>query len=126
MAENTVRQTEEKKSIKRTGAFSLLNKVINTRGLFDEGVPVTVLPKILFVAALLIVYIGNTHYAERTIRKTEKLKVKVDDLRAHYTTLKSDLMYATKQSEVARRVEAFGLEESLQPPYKLEVSEDEY
>jgi hypothetical protein len=45
----------------------------------------------------------------------------VEDLRADYTTLKSDVMFASKQSEVARRVKPLGLKESLNPPFKIVV-----
>ncbi|MFM8741301.1 MAG: FtsL-like putative cell division protein, partial [Cytophagales bacterium] len=45
-----------------------------------------------------------------------------EDLRADFTTLKSDVMFASKQSEVARRVKSMGLVESLTPPYKIVVT----
>jgi hypothetical protein len=50
----------------------------------------------------------------------------VEDLRADYTTLKSDLMFSSKQSEVARKVKEYGLKETLTPPYKVVVNKDEY
>jgi len=76
--------------------------------------------------ALGLLYISNTHYAEKTVRKINSIQAEVEDLRADYTTLKADLMFASKQSEVARKVNAFGLKESLKPPYKIEVKEGEY
>ena len=54
------------------------------------------------------------------------MQIEVEDLRADYTTLKADLMFSSKQSEVARKVQAFGLKESLIPPYKVVVEEGEY
>lgn len=120
MAENTLKQEKERRNL-----FGVLENIIKAKGLFDEGVPVKMLPKIIFLAAILIFYIGNSHYADRSIRKIEKLKVRVDDLRADYTTLKAEVMYSSKQSEVARRVKALGLEESLQAPYKIKVTENE-
>lgn len=71
-------------------------------------------------------YISNTHYADKTVRRINELQAEVEDLRADYTTTKADLMFASKQSEVARKVSAFGLKESLKPPYKIVVNEDEY
>ena len=50
----------------------------------------------------------------------------VEDLRADYTTLKAEYMLSGKQSEVAKSVSDMDLEESLVPPKKIEVSEDEY
>ena len=106
--------------------FSFFEKRFKLDGYFEEGFPVEHLPKIFFVMALGLFYIGNTHYAEKTVRRINQVQTDVEDLRADYTTLKSDLMFASKQSEVARKVKALGLKESLTPPYKIEVEEGEY
>jgi Bacteriodetes cell division protein (FtsL-like) len=83
-------------------------------------------PKIAFVMVLGLFYIGNTHYAEKTVRKINNVQAEVEDLRADYTTMKSDLMFASKQSEVAKKVKEFGLQESLEPPHKIVVENGEY
>jgi hypothetical protein len=75
---------------------------------------------------LCLLYIGNSHYAEKTIRRIDRTQSEVEDLRADFTTLKSDVMFASKQSEVARRVKSMGLEESLKPPFKVVVEKGEY
>ena len=106
--------------------FSAIERRLKLESYFEEGFPVHYLPKVLFVLALGLIYIGNTHYAEQTVRKINLLQIEVEDLRADYTTLKADLMFSSKQSEVARKVKAFGLEESLTPPYKVVVEEGEY
>lgn len=106
--------------------FSAIEKRLKLESYFEEGFPVHYLPKILFVLVLGLIYIGNTHYAEQTVRKINIMQVEVEDLRADYTTLKADLMFSSKQSEVARKVKAFGLKESLIPPYKVVVEEGEY
>ncbi|GAB3289647.1 FtsL-like putative cell division protein [Hymenobacter tenuis] len=101
--------------------FSLLERVTRLDGLFREGLPVRFLPHLLFVMFLTLVYIGNTHYATRMNRSIQKLKLETEDLRADYTTLKSDYMEASKQSEVARKVAAYGLMESSSPPFRISV-----
>jgi hypothetical protein len=101
--------------------FSVVEKVVNVDGLFRDGVPVRFLPHTLFVMFLILVYIGNTHYAARMNRSMQKLKIETEDLRADYTTLKSDYMEASKQSEVARKVAAYGLMESSSPPFRITV-----
>jgi len=106
--------------------FSGIEKKLKLETYFEEGFPVHYLPKIFFVMVLALIYIGNTHYAEETVRKINILQVEVEDLRADYTTLKADLMFSSKQSEVARKVKPFGLKESLIPPYKVVVEESEY
>lgn len=106
--------------------FSGIEKKLKLESYFEEGFPVQYLPKIFFVIALGLIYIGNTHYAEQTVRQINMIQVEVEDLRADYTTLKSDLMFSSKQSEVARKVKPFGLKESLTPPFKVVVEEGEY
>ncbi|WP_232066293.1 FtsL-like putative cell division protein [Hymenobacter sp. BT18] len=101
--------------------FSLLDRVSSMDGLFRDGLPVRYLPHVLFVMFLTLVYIGNTHYALRMNRSIQKLKLETEDLRADYTTLKSDYMEASKQSEVARKVAAYGLVESSSPPFRITV-----
>ncbi|OGX89029.1 hypothetical protein BEN49_01530 [Hymenobacter coccineus] len=93
----------------------------NVDGLFREGLPVRYLPHLLFVMFLTLLYIGNTHYGNRMSRSIQRLKQETEDLRADYTTLKSDYMEASKQSEVARKVAAFGLVESSSPPFRIQV-----
>jgi hypothetical protein len=109
-----------------SGLFSALERKLKLESYFEEGFPVKYLPKILFVMLLGILYISNTHHAEKTVRAIHAIQAEVEDMRADYTTLKSDLMYASKQSEVARRVREYGLKESLTPPYKVSVEKGEY
>lgn len=116
-------KTERPKGI---SLFHLLDKYTRMDVLFQDGLPVRYLPYILYLMVVTLFYIGNTHYAEKTIRKIDKIKVETEDLRADYTTLKSDYMEASKQSEVARNVESAGLVESSSPPYQIEVYGEEY
>lgn len=106
--------------------FSGLEKKLKLESYFESGFPVMYLPKILFAVLLSMLYISNTHYAEKATRRIDKMQTEVEDLRADYTTLKADIMYASKQSEVARRVKEIGLKESLNPPFKVVVDRSEY
>jgi hypothetical protein len=130
MTENKfkINPTTKSKSEGSSGSslFSGIEKRLKLESYFEEGFPVKYLPKILFIMFLGLLYISNTHHAEKTVRKINTIHTEVEDLRADYTTLKSDLMFASKQSEVARKVKAFGLQESLRPPFKIEVEEGEY
>ncbi|SMB91451.1 hypothetical protein SAMN00120144_0686 [Hymenobacter roseosalivarius DSM 11622] len=101
--------------------FTLLERITRMDGLFREGLPVHYLPHVLFIMFLTLLYIGNTHYGYRMNRNIQKLKLETEDLRADYTTLKSDYMEASKQSEVARKVAAYGLVESSSPPFRITV-----
>jgi FtsZ-binding cell division protein ZapB len=59
------------------------------------------------------------------IRKIDKMQVEVEELRADYTSLKSEYMFASKQTEVARKVKKLGLKESYTPPNKI-IDDVEY
>lgn len=128
MSENKFRIGKYDKNPSGGGSsiFATLERKIRLETYFEEGFPVKYLPKILFVLLLSLIYISNTHYAEKTTRKINQLQTEVEDIRADYTTLKADLMFASKQSEVARKVKVMGLKESLNPPYKIIVKKGEY
>ncbi|MCE7864891.1 MAG: hypothetical protein DYG99_15240 [Bacteroidetes bacterium CHB5] len=119
-------RVKERTATAGSSIFSGLEKRMKLEAYFEEGFPVQYLPKVLFVVLLSLIYISNTHFAEKTTRKIDKIQTEVEDLRADYTTLKADIMYASKQSEVARRVKEMGLKESLNPPYKVVVDGSEY
>lgn len=128
MAENKLKieNNTEGKSSSGTTVFSGLERRLKLESYFEEGFPVKHLPKILFGMFLSLIYISNTHYAEKTTREINRAQSEVEDLRADFTTLKADVMFASKQSEVARRVKELGLKESVKPPYKIVIEEGEY
>lgn len=111
---------------KGTSIFHLLDRYTRVDAIFHDGLPVKFLPYVLYIMGITLFYIGNTHYAEKTIRKIDRIKSETEDLRADYTTLKSDYMEASKQSEVARNVAPAGIIESSSPPYQIQVDGDEY
>ena len=123
MGENTVRVNKSK--VSQEGIFSYLQRRLSINSLFDEGIPVNYLHKILFLTLIAIIYIANNHWAERMIRKIDKMQVEVEELRADYTSLKSEYMFASKQTEVARKVKKLGLKESFTPPNKI-IDDIEY
>lgn len=123
MPENSYKIEHKKRG---RSIFAWFEDLLNMDVLREHGIPVKYLPYFLYVAAFTILYIGNSHHGEETIRKIDKLEVQVEDLRADYITLKSDYMYERLQSEVAKKVAGSGLKESQQPPSKIEVEKGEY
>lgn len=81
---------------------------------------------ILFLVGLGLIHVGNTHLAERTIRKINKTEKELQELRWESMTLKSNLMYERKQSELAKKLKATGIEELKEPPKKIVVGKREY
>lgn len=133
MAKNTIKATPQveepiEQDVKPSGkgVFSIVDKYIPVGHIFNEGLPVQYVPKVLFFAFMMMLYIANAHYADKLVRKTSRLNSEVNDLRADFTTLKADLMFKSKQSEVAKQVESLGLEESTEPPIKITEKQREY
>jgi len=79
------------------------------------------LPYILFLGLMAIFYIANGYYADDKIREENRTTNELKELRSEYISVKSDLMFASKQSEVAKSAEALGLKEPVVPPMKIEV-----
>lgn len=105
--------------------FGRVERVFRIDTSFERGLPTRFVPYILYFTIVGMFYIGNSHYAERMIRRMDQLEREVEDLRANYTTLKASYMYESKQSQVAKRARKLGLEESATPPYKIIVPTDE-
>ena len=89
--------------------------------ILTKQVIVKQLPFIIFLSFLAGIYIGNRYHAEKVIRDLTKLQNEVKDFRAQAITSASELMFISKQSEVVKMVQEdqLGLEESVEPPYKI-------
>jgi hypothetical protein len=69
-----------------------------------------------------MIYIGNRHSAENNIRKIEALKKEVKELSWDFKTIKADLMFQSRQTEVITKVDSLlGLKVSVEPPIKLKA-----
>jgi hypothetical protein len=82
------------------------------------------LPFVLFLFALAVVYIANRHYTESVVRDIDRVATEVKVLSWEYKTLQADLMLKSTQSEIASKVEVFGLKVLVEPPVKIKVNED--
>jgi hypothetical protein len=79
------------------------------------------LPYLLFLAVLAILYIGNSYYAEKNIRKIEKKQKELRELRYEYVNIKSQLLQKSRASKVATSLSKKGIKESTVPPKKIIV-----
>ena len=80
------------------------------------------IPFFLFLAVLAVLYIYNGHYADKVVRNISKTSKELKELQYEYKTLKSEVMFRSKQSELAKAVEPFGLKELTVPPVVLKDS----
>jgi cell division protein FtsL len=77
------------------------------------------IPFFLFLALLAVIYIYNGHYADKIVRNISKTNTELKELQYEYKTLKSEVMFRSKQSELAKAVVPFGLKELTMPPLLL-------
>ena len=77
------------------------------------------LPYFLFLAMLAVLYIYNGHYSDNIIRNIGKTNRELQELQYEYKTLRSEVMFRSKESELAKAVEPFGLKELTMPPVML-------
>lgn len=79
-------------------------------------------PFFLFLAILAIIYIYNGHFADKTIRNINRTAKEVKELQYEYKTVKSEVMFRSKQSELSKAVEPLGLRELVVSPIVLNGS----
>lgn len=124
---NKIREPQEERTQgkKRSGSVGkTVQNVLGGNFLSREGA-VRLLPYFLFLTILLMFYIANTYYAERTERDIQSLRKSLKELRNEYITTRSELMNQSQQSEVARRLEAIDINESRVPPVKVIKKKEE-
>ncbi|GAA4197166.1 hypothetical protein GCM10022289_04010 [Pedobacter jeongneungensis] len=104
---------------------SFISKLFND-GLVSKEAATDALPYLCFLALLGMVYIANSHFAVNNVRRIDKLNKEVKELRWEYKSLKADLMFKSKLTEVAKKVDTLGIKELIEPPKKIIVKSDEY
>lgn len=105
---------------KKSGLIKSLNTVFSGTFLSNESVLKHV-PFLLFLSVIAILYIANGYWADDKVRQVNKISAQLKELRSEYISTKSDLMFVSKQSEVARTAEKLGLKEPVTPPMKIVV-----
>jgi len=82
-------------------------------------------PYFLFLFGLALFYIGNNYVAQSKFKKIDSISRELKDLHDEHISTKSDLMYFTKKSEVARRLQNIEIKEATNPPYKIYIIKKE-
>ena len=91
--------------------------------LFNYQSIVKNIPFILFLSLLAIAYIFNGHYSDKLMMKTTAVEKNVKELEYEYKTIKSEVIFRSKPSEIARAVEPLGLKELKEPPVVIEIED---
>jgi hypothetical protein len=118
--QNAAPETETRK-----GFAAFLNKTAPSANL-DHDRLFKAIPFILFLVFLAMVHISNNHSGENKIRRIERMEKEMKEYRWEYMTTKSEMMLKSRQSELARLVEANGIKELRTPPQKIVIKKDEH
>lgn len=122
---NKLREEKEEKPLsEQQEAPKKRGKLIELVDLkLGKGEVRSMFPFIFFLAGLAIIHIYNSNQAIKVVRKCDDLTLEIKETRAEYISVKSELMFRSKQSQVSKRLEGTGLKELKQPPYKITETE---
>lgn len=130
MADETINTVESEKEVepKSQGKFQrIVEGALQLFGLEDFISYAQVMHNFFFVTA--IVFIGvleifNTHLAVRLNRSINKKQDIIKELRWEYMNVKTEMNQKSKQSELQKIVEPYGLKSLQEPPKKIEINKD--
>ena len=126
--ENQLLEEQKKPALKNAeqGSTTVFFRKLFIEGVVSKQAAMEMLPYIIFLCVLVMIYIANSHMAEKNIRNIDKLGKEVKELSWEYKSLKADLMFKSKMTEVAKKVDTLNLKELIEPPKKLVISKNEY
>lgn len=82
------------------------------------------LPFFLFLSLLAVVYIYNGHKADKLARDITRTTRELKELQYEYKTVKGEVLFRSKQSELVKAVAPLGLKELASPPVIIEDKGD--
>lgn len=112
MQEQTVKERDLQSAPVKTG----WKKWLNYHAIVKQ------VPFFLFLALLAVIYIYNGHYADKMTRNINATDKEVKELEYEYKTVKSEVMFRSQQSELAKAVAPLGLKELVSSPVVLSDS----
>lgn len=118
MEKNVLTTKDKKKDLQREKllngkrpTWARLN--INTFYLFDN------IHFIFYLTLLGIVYIGNSHFAMKTVKEIKEAQSELERMNWENNSKKSKLTYERMQSELTDKVRPLGLVELEESPHKI-------
>ncbi len=108
--------SESTKNIESNAFLKEWKKVFNYRWIVSN------IPFFLFLAGLAVLYIYNGHMADKLVRKIAVSEKNIKELEYEYKSVKADVIYRSKASELVKAVEPLGLREPKQPPVVLNAT----
>jgi cell division protein FtsL len=96
-----------------SGNKNILKRLLGTKWLVQN------LFFVVFLAFLAIAYIANNHWADKTIRNISKTQRALKELKFEYKTLKSEVIFKSRETELIKAAEPLGLSISKESPVRL-------
>jgi len=109
------------KDKKKKHASTRIGELLSIQNYVSSEAVLRNFPFLLFLVGLTMLYIGNIHFAERTVRSIYHTEKQFKEMKWEYMSTKAELMYKSKQSQVAKMVEPLGLKELTSPPKVLKA-----
>lgn len=101
-------------------AFKSFGSIMDGSFLTRESV-MKLLPFFGFLILLAVLLIANNYLAQKRIKQIDTTSQELKELHDEYISTKSELMYHSKMSEVAKKLEISNVKESMVPPKKIIV-----
>lgn len=101
----------------------IVGKKLDWKRFFSHQWVVKNIPFFLFLAVLAVLYIYNGHYEDKMTRKIGATEKHIKELEYEYKTIKSEVIFRSKASELAKAVEPLGLKELITAPIVLDSVE---
>ncbi len=76
---------------------------------------------VFFLFFLSLIYVANANLADKQVRQIQSLEKEIKDYKWRYNAAEADVMLTTKQSEVEKKVEPFGLKASNQRTKRIVI-----
>jgi hypothetical protein len=77
------------------------------------------IPFYFFISAIAIIYIANGHYADKTMREINMTEKNLKEMEYQFKTVKQEVIFRSKESELAKAVEPLGLKPLMVPPVRI-------
>lgn len=125
---NRLRETQPQEVNVPKGTSKVARSLINviSGSFLSKEKTVQYLPFVFYLTFIAICYIANGYFAENKVRQMNKLTSELKELRSEFIITKSDLMFISKQSEVAKAALQQGIKESKEPPQKIVIKSDSH
>ncbi|MEO9210434.1 MAG: FtsL-like putative cell division protein [Ginsengibacter sp.] len=77
------------------------------------------IPFYFFLGVLTVLYIANGHYADKANREISTIEKGLKEMEYEFKTVKRDVTFRSKESELAKAVEPLGLKQLIVPPVRI-------